>query len=113
MRFPSVKPAQTRLHRQYPMLQNCWHIERKLLTSGNAVPSLHRPREMRREIAARRTLATGDASGHGTLTTDNRATTTVLFPQAVDKYVDSSSSFFLVVTGSTAKHLKGGTVVAS
>lgn len=105
MRFPSVKPAPTRLHGAYRMLQNCWHIERKLLASGNAVPSLDRPRKMKRELAARHTLAACDVSGYDALTTDNRATTTVLSPQAVDKYVDSSSSFFLVVTGSTSMHL--------
>lgn len=47
MRFPRVKPAPMPLHRRHSMLQNCWHIERKLLASGNAVPSLERPRTIR------------------------------------------------------------------
>nr|MDT0525574.1 hypothetical protein [Streptomyces sp. DSM 41633] len=61
-----------------------------------------------REIAARRTGATCDEADHDALATDNRATATVLSPQAVDKYVDSSSSFFLVVTGSTSKSPQKG-----
>lgn len=50
MRFPSVKPAPTRIVGLHPMLQNCWHIERKLLASGNAVPRTDRPGQSNEDV---------------------------------------------------------------
>ena len=80
------------------MLQNCWHSERKLLASGNADSTPDRRKTTKRGrphfVASPLTEPVMSSGNEVFSPVDNRAATSVLFPQPVDNFVDSSSSFY-------------------
>lgn len=80
------------------MLQNCWHSERKLLASGNADSTPDRRKTTKRgrpHFVASPLIEPVMSSGNEVFSpVDNRTAASVLFPQPVDKFVDSSSSFY-------------------
>ena len=90
------------------MLQNGWHSDRKLLASGNAVSTTGRRQTTKRGCphtsrAHRTHHHCDEPRPAASPPVDNRATTAVLSPQAVDNYVDSSSSFILAVPGPASR----------
>jgi hypothetical protein len=79
------------------MLPNGWHLPRKLLASGNAASDrTAADKEVRTPdpSRARSSFTAAPSSDPGVLTGRRQNDDDCFYPQSVDNYVDSSSSFY-------------------